>query len=371
MVNPFFKESREQSRVKSEIVAKYLWAWAQVIMPSAKRGSNRIGFIDLFAGPGRYEDGTKSTPVLVLERAINDPNMRDMLVAIFNDADPTNAQPLQHAINSIPNISKLKRQPQINTEIVQEKMADIFEQIKMIPCLTFLDPWGYKGLSCRLINSVVKDWGCDCIIFFNYNRINMGLGNQSVKEHMDALFGKDRANRLRQELPTLKPSEREVTILEALSETLKDMGAQYLLPFRFRGGQGNRISHHLIFITKHPRGYEIMKEIMARESSTEYQGVPSFEYSPIKNAQPYLLPPLQPIDNLKGMLLDCFKGQSLTVSEIYGQHNRETLYIKANYKKALIELESEGEITALPPNTKRRKIKGETTLGDRVKIVFP
>ena len=43
MVNPFFKESREQSRVKSEIVAKYLWAWAQVIMPSAKKGSNRIG----------------------------------------------------------------------------------------------------------------------------------------------------------------------------------------------------------------------------------------------------------------------------------------------------------------------------------------
>lgn len=146
MVNPFFKESKEQSRVKAEIVANYLWIWAKIIIPSAKKGDNKIGYIDLFAGPGRYEDGTKSTPLLILERAINDPNMRDMLLTIFNDADPTHVQSLQHAINAIPNISKLKYQPKINTEIVQEKMAEEFEQIKMIPCLTFLDPWGYKGL---------------------------------------------------------------------------------------------------------------------------------------------------------------------------------------------------------------------------------
>lgn len=29
--------------------------------------------------------------------------------------------------------------------------------------------------------------GCDRIVFFDYNRINMGLGNEAVKEHMDAL----------------------------------------------------------------------------------------------------------------------------------------------------------------------------------------
>ena len=79
MVHPFFRESREQSRVKSEIVAKYLWAWSKVITPSAKKVSNKIGYIDLFAGPGRYEDGTKSTPLIVLERAISDANMRGML----------------------------------------------------------------------------------------------------------------------------------------------------------------------------------------------------------------------------------------------------------------------------------------------------
>ena len=140
MVEDFFKESTEQSRIKSEIVAKYLWAWAHIMIPSAKKTSSKIGYIDLFSGPGRYEDGTKSTPLLILEKAIADPNMRNMLVTVFNDADPNNTLPLQEAIKAIPNISKLKYQPQINTDVVQEKIAEIFESMKMIPCLTFLDP---------------------------------------------------------------------------------------------------------------------------------------------------------------------------------------------------------------------------------------
>jgi len=49
----FFTESSEQSRVKTAIVSKYFWAWAKVVMPSAKRyADNKIAYIDLFAGPG-------------------------------------------------------------------------------------------------------------------------------------------------------------------------------------------------------------------------------------------------------------------------------------------------------------------------------
>lgn len=63
MVNDvFFEESQEQSQIKSRIVAKYFWAWARVIIPTAKTHGERIAYIDLFAGPGRYLDGTLSNP---------------------------------------------------------------------------------------------------------------------------------------------------------------------------------------------------------------------------------------------------------------------------------------------------------------------
>jgi three-Cys-motif partner protein len=98
----FFDESLEQSRVKTAIVSKYFWTWAKVIMSQVKKGRDRrIAYIDLFAGPGRYKDGTTSTPLLVLEKAIQDDDMRDMLVTIFNDGNRDNSQSLQMAIERV------------------------------------------------------------------------------------------------------------------------------------------------------------------------------------------------------------------------------------------------------------------------------
>ena len=75
-VKSFFDESREQSAVKTAIVSKYFWSWAKVIMPQAqKTGEKKIAYLDLFAGPGRYRDGAKSTPLLILEKAIEDATM--------------------------------------------------------------------------------------------------------------------------------------------------------------------------------------------------------------------------------------------------------------------------------------------------------
>ncbi len=69
----FFEEQTEQSLVKSTIVAKYFDVWANVIISTQKRylqHTQKIAYIDLFAGPGRYKDGTQSTPVKILTNAI-------------------------------------------------------------------------------------------------------------------------------------------------------------------------------------------------------------------------------------------------------------------------------------------------------------
>lgn len=47
MDRSFFEESREQSIIKARIIAKYFWAWAKVIIPTAKQHDNRIAYIDL------------------------------------------------------------------------------------------------------------------------------------------------------------------------------------------------------------------------------------------------------------------------------------------------------------------------------------
>jgi len=105
----FFEQSTDQSRVKAAIVANYFWAWAKVILSVAKKSRDRrIAYIDLFAGPGRYTDGTMSTPLLILERAISDPDMRDMLVTVFNDRNSDHSKTLETAIASVKGVETLR-----------------------------------------------------------------------------------------------------------------------------------------------------------------------------------------------------------------------------------------------------------------------
>jgi len=366
----FFEEPLEQSRFKSEITSKYFWAWAQVIMGAQdknKRGTiGKIAYIDLFAGPGRYADGSKSTPLLVLEKAISDQKIRNRLVTYFNDINPEHATSLEEEIRKIEGYSKLKYKPTISNKIVGDEIAAEFEQYKLVPTLLFIDPWGYKGLSIRLVNSVLKDWGCDCIFFFNYNRINMGLNNPCVIEHMNALFGEERANSLRIQLIPLLPHERELIIVEELSRALKEARGEYVLPFRFRNERGTRTTHHLIFISKNFKGYEIMKGIMAKESSSSNNGIASFEYNPASEKYPTLFPLTRTLDDLESILINEFAGQALTMREIYEQHNVGTPFTASNYKEVLKRLESKGLISADPPANNRPK----DSFANRVRVRF-
>jgi three-Cys-motif partner protein len=113
-IKKFFEERSDQSEVKARIVTKYFFAWAQVIMPTAAKRGRKIAYIDLYAGPGRYKDGAASTPLLVLQTAIDDSRMSQMLVTYFNDAKSENTATLQEEINKLPNIKQLKYEPIVN-----------------------------------------------------------------------------------------------------------------------------------------------------------------------------------------------------------------------------------------------------------------
>ena len=363
----FFDDPTEQSIIKSVIVSKYFWTWAKVMLPSVKKSPRRLAYIDLFAGCGRYEDGTPSTPLLVLEKAVKDEDLKQMLVTLFNDKDPKNYQLLKKEINDIPGINNLKYKPAVHNYEIGDEIAKMFKQTRLVPSLFFVDPWGYKGLSLNLVDSILKDWGCDCIFFFNYNRINMGLNNPLVKAHIEGLFGKQRADNLRAKLEILNSFQREMTIVEELCQALKEIGGNYVLPFCFKNDKGNRTSHHLIFVSKHFKGYEIMKGIMANESSSATQGVPSFEYSPADHLQPILFELTRPLYDLECLLLEEFAGRTLTMHEIYERHNVGRRYIEKNYKNVLKKMEQEGKILTNPPANMRRK----DTFGGNVKVSFP
>lgn len=370
----FFDESTEQSQVKAEIVEKYFDAWAGIVIGTQKRSrtsgktDNRICYVDLFAGPGRYKDGAISTPLRVLSKAVSKPDYCERLVTIFNDKDETSTRTLEQEIMRVPGIDLLRHKPTIWNQEVGDRIAADFERINTIPLLAFVDPWGYKGLSLRLVNAFLKNWGCDCIFFFNYSRINPGLSNPFVREHMEALFGAERVESLSEKLRAMTSAQREATIVEELANALKEHGGgrpRYVLPFCFKKASGKRTSHHLILVTKHFKGYEVMKEIMAKASSSQEDGVPSFTFCPATGPeQPLLFKLNQPLKDLRRSLLAEFAGQTISMRKLYEKHSVGRPYISKNYKEVLVEMEKEGAI-----KTKGRKSK--RGFADSIVVTFP
>ena len=115
----FFREQRVHSRVKAEIVCKYVNAWAQIVLNSQQRYKQNVeaAYIDLFSGPGTYEDGNKSTPLLVIEAAMKQSIMRKGLRTYFNDKDKAHVESLKQEISSIREISTLTYKPEFYNRV--------------------------------------------------------------------------------------------------------------------------------------------------------------------------------------------------------------------------------------------------------------
>ena len=173
---------------------------------------------------------------------------------------------------------------------------------------------------------------------------------------------------LRAKLELLPPQDRELAIVEQLCHVLNPNGQRHVLPFRFKTAQGTRASHHLIFVSKHFLGYDIMKHVMAKRSSAAQQGVASFEYNPADRRFPTLFDFASPLDELEGMLVRDLAGKKVTFKQLYETHSVGKPYIDSNYRQVLKAMEEKGLIAAEKPGGRKRR-KG--TFADDVVITFP
>ena len=375
MNNQFFQEQSEQSIIKARIVSKYFSAWAKVILATQKRYPSylqQMAYIDLFAGPGRYDNQSKSTPLMVLETILSNSDLASRMITMFNDKDTKNVESLKTAIDQLEGIDRLKYAPKFYNMEVGDEITTMLQSSNLPPAFFFVDPWGYKGLSLNLVSSIIKDWGCDCVFFFNYNRVSMGITNENIKQHMASLFGDEQLEFVRSECEKAKSSaEREGIVVQELCNALKQNGSKFVLPFRFKNDEGTRTSHHLIFLSKNFRGYEIMKEIMYKESTDKSDEIASFEYNPrdlLGGKQLSLLDYLsRPLDDLQGMLLKEYAGRTIDFMELYEAHSVDKPYIKKNYKDVLRSLFDAGEIIAISTKTGKPPARG---FADEMRITF-
>ena len=182
-----------------------------------------------------------------------------------------------------------------------------------------------------------------------------------------AIFGEERFAKLREAMKGVNPRSREALLMQELAMVFEEIGAPYLIPFQIQRESGHK--HYICFVSKHPKGYELMKEIMAGLGIKDADGVPQFQYLPTKVQKELGLQfdSERPILALSGALREAFKGQSLKVIEVFHRHNVGKPFIKPNYKTVLIQMEKDGFVTCNRSLSERRP----GTLADDVMVTFP
>jgi three-Cys-motif partner protein len=167
MSQKFFEKATPASKQKIAIVSDYFAAWSNIMFSQLKKQSDevKLGYLDLFSGKGRYEDGTESTPLLIMKQIIATPSLAASVATKFNDSNPEFARELCSNLNTLPGIDMLRYKPVVTSNKVDEKTPEAFKSLELVPTLLFADPCGFSGLSLELINAILKDFGSDCLFF--------------------------------------------------------------------------------------------------------------------------------------------------------------------------------------------------------------
>lgn len=369
--NDFFADQTEQSRVKAQIVSSYFGAWSRVI----KKWNGSMGYIDLFCGPGKYADDQLSAPLLIINSTLEDSQLASKMQFVFNDYDPTNIETLKDAIAQIPNAHMLGERVRFYDQTVGQDFYTKLNIPKNMPVLSFVDPFGYKGLTLKLIDKLIANSGSDCIFFFNYNRINMALSsNTKFDDYLNGLFGEQRTQDLKKQLSSLPPAQREPVVLNALIEALRESKGNYVLPFKFYSTEMLRTSHFIIFVTKHPVACKIMKQIMYTNSAKDCDGVATFSFEDSRNfgssfQQISLFD--RPLDSLQEQLIKEYQSTEISVAELCNKVDCDfsNHYIGKNVKTVLKRMETSGLLEVVS-GRKQKMRNGELNMPDAAIVKF-
>ena len=368
----FFNEQSEQSAIKAKIVSDYFAAWSRVMK---NNWPGNLSYIDLFCGPGKYGNGALSAPLLVVQKILNDDVLSKRMSCIFNDADSNNIELLKRSVSDMDAAGVLKKHIGYYNYTIESGFEQNVRIPTGVPVLSFVDPFGYKGLTINLIEKLIANSGSDCIFFFNYNRINMALSsNTKFDEHLQGLFGAKGLQKLKEELAPLTSAQREPWVINRLQEVLTENKANYVLPFKFYGNQQKRTSHFIVFVTKHPTACKIMKQIMYSNSAKDADGVATFSFEDSHNfgnkfEQISLFQ--RPLLDLQDELQQIYAGQKACVKELCEKYDTDftNYYVAKNVKEALRHLENEGKIIVIS-GRKQKMRNGVLNMPDAAIIQF-
>jgi three-Cys-motif partner protein len=351
----FFENQSPSSRTKAQIVAKYFPQYCKII--SAKHKSE-IRYLDLFAGPGKYEDGNLSTPLLLAGLCAKDSELSQKVRLLFNDKEYSTQ--LEVNFNEQFSEDSFKIKPRFGKEIVGESAA-INQHLSKVnnskvnptPTLLFFDPWGYKGIDTIILSKFLANWANEIFLFVNVKRIHAATENQKFEDLMLSLFPTTIATIRKDRKYKATVQERVKLIVDNLEAEFRKAinGPLYYTAFKFLEEDSNATSHFIVHLTKHSKGYELVKQVYHDYdnigATLEKDNVYTFDAKKMNLPYGSTLNFGDPnITTLAIQLHEEYKGKKLSARALFDEHQVKTKYSHTHYARALRQLVNKGALRA-------------------------
>ena len=323
---------------KHAILENYLKAW----FPILARWSDRIIYLDGFAGPGIYAGGEEGSPVIAMRTAINHSllkQFRTKIVFYFIEKDRARAAKLKEVLED-----RFPRPPkEMMYEVEGAEFAPTLEHVldqlekqgaKLAPTFAFLDPFGFSGLPMNLIGRLMSYDKCEVLITFMLGFIKR-FADELRESALNEFFG---TNEWRNVRTIADPRKAEMFLQNLYERQLKEVGGAYYVRNFGMIGEQNQLIYYLVYGTKHWRGLEVMKEAMWK---VDRRGTYTFSDLTDVN-QAYIIDWQNSaywIPIAAGMVHDKFKGDTVEESVIHQFVITDTPFI---YRKPILRHLEEG-----------------------------
>jgi len=354
MSKDFFKKQTISSRIKANIVAEYFPQYCRILL---KRKQHEIRYLDLFSGPGKYEDGNLSTPLLIAQSCANDPLLKEKVRLLFNDNKYS--EQLKANFESKFGKNAFALEPRFGNKTVGEDQeilkyltTDFTKNGKnLYPTLLFFDPWGYKGINTLVLAKFLEGWGNEIFLFVNTKRIHAAIENDKFEDLMLALFPTSIDNIRKDRKYKASVQERLNLIIENLADEFKKAvkrGPVYSSAFKFQEEDSKTTSHFIIHFTKHSKGYELVKQVYYNYdnigASLDKDGSYTFDAKAMDYNNGFWDFGEENVFDLSTMLIGAYKGRTITAKKLFEEHHPRTKYCGSHYAKTLRWMVEQGTI---------------------------
>jgi len=195
MITPseFFESPREWSLLKYEILGGYVSQY----LPKVNRKYGSAVIADLFAGKGKFDDGTDGSPLIVAKHARTYRHL-------FGCSNQVILAEQDQQIRSELEFNLAEYIEQRIVFVIPGDAIDVGQQILQrikpgIPLFVFLDPFGIKGLSMPLLLQIfnrARQESTEVLVNFNHRAVARLVG---ISRHTASTNPQARSNALRAE----------------------------------------------------------------------------------------------------------------------------------------------------------------------------